>query len=160
MKILMFIAPLLLLAIGSAKLDIEARHSQVFYDYDLDSNSPISIRLNGVLDPIASANNALHAFVRVASELIPLAKISQAAVSQPHERVGITQEFCLGVAARMCAIVSGEVLIGWGAEQGGSLGNYNATYTPYLRANFGVNFTLSSLPVLGGYGLYVHAARV
>ena len=76
MKILRLFAPLLLLALGAARLDIEARHSQVFYDYDFDSNSPVSIRINGVLDPLASANNALSAFVRVASELIPLAKIS------------------------------------------------------------------------------------
>ena len=79
---------------------------------------------------------------------------------QPQERVALAQEFCVGVAARFCAILSGEIVIGWGAEQGGSLGKYNATYTPYLKANFGMNFTLSSLPLMGGYGIYVHAARL
>ena len=154
MKIVLFIA---LIAVALASV-VPTSDGRIKFDLDIHKNSPIGIVLQGEVNPRDDTQNKIGAFIKLASEYIPILQgIADKENSLQYDRVWEIN--FMGVNLEL--VLHFDLIIGWTAQPGTAAANfYEVTYTPYVWGSVFGRANGTTWPVVGftrGGVQYVHA---
>jgi len=125
------------------------KDDKIGFKFDAYENSPISLAMEGVVDPQNDKMNEIQAFLRLAGQYIPIleALSSQDNSLQYQIRNRITIANIIDIEYYFYL----QLIVGWEVSPGGStVDSYNVTYTPFAWGSTAVGTNGTTWPAEAG----------
>ena len=155
MKIILFA---LLVAACLATSFSGTKDGKISFDLDIHENSPIGMKMSGIIDPRNEKNNQIQAFVKLANQYIPvLQTLGKAQNEFTYSRDWHVTFMGVNIDIHWYF----QLIVGWRASPGTSSASfYEVTYTPFVWGGTFGRINGTTWPAVGSTraGLqYVHA---
>ena len=143
MKIAIFA---LLLAVVLAN-SISGKDGIMKFEKDSNPELPFGMTFKGTINPVNEEENESEVFLRLAEELIPMARSK---MTDPKKGgLNVSRRWCFGNtgdAFSLCIDLSAYLKLGWEVEAFGESSLYNVTYGPFVSFGIQGNISTSSYP--------------